>query len=149
MREQEEWEKLYAPIDLQGKTVLDCGAGEGESARFYLGKGAKTVYCIEPDDDAFRLLKKNASLHPGIVPIQKCFELSDLQRNFDFMKMDIEGYEEVLLVAPDLPFPALVEVHSIPERLRFEDRGWKTYFQNFNVSKGFGAVCYVYWGCYP
>lgn len=33
--EVEEWKKYYLPIDVKGLTVLDAGAGEGETAKFF------------------------------------------------------------------------------------------------------------------
>jgi hypothetical protein len=35
LNETVEWEKYYLPIDIKGKIVLDVGAGEGETARFF------------------------------------------------------------------------------------------------------------------
>jgi len=40
------WHKHYLPI---GQTVLDVGAGCGETALFYLKHGAQRVICIEAD----------------------------------------------------------------------------------------------------
>jgi predicted RNA methylase len=46
-----EWESFYV-IDrqkLRDATVLDVGAGCGETAAFYFEKGAKKVICVESD----------------------------------------------------------------------------------------------------
>ena len=45
----DEWNKYYLPIYVKGLTVLDVGAGEGETAKFFLEQGARKVICIEPD----------------------------------------------------------------------------------------------------
>jgi hypothetical protein len=40
------WHRNYLPV---GKSVLDIGAGDGETCQFYLNHGAEHVICIEPD----------------------------------------------------------------------------------------------------
>ena len=62
--EYKEWEKWYLPIDVKGLIILDVGAGEGESARFFLEHGAKKVICIEMDDVCFKRLELNARGKP-------------------------------------------------------------------------------------
>lgn len=58
--EKPTWERNYLPISVKGKIVLDVGAGEGETAKFFLDHGAEKVICIEPDPKAFKLLELNA-----------------------------------------------------------------------------------------
>lgn len=106
LNETVDWKRHYLPIDLTGKTVLDVGGGEGESARFFLQHGAKKVVSIEPEVIAYKYLKFNASNHsPKIQSINQPFCLEHLTEfNVDFLKMDIEGYEEALL-GVKLPYP--------------------------------------------
>ena len=121
------WEKFYAPINLTGKTVLDVGAGEGESAYFFLKHGAKRVVCVEPWDEAYANLELNAKFHKEIVPIFKAFSLDDLKiPDIDFAKIDIEGYEEILVGQPKPSFAVVVELHGLQLRDRFREAGfWK------------------------
>lgn len=52
------WEKYYLPpFPLYGKTILDVGAGCGETAFFYILYGAKKIIAIEPDVKALKCLE--------------------------------------------------------------------------------------------
>jgi len=144
--ESVDWVKHYLPIKVQGKTVLDVGAGAGESARFFLLHGAKEVVCVEPNPYAFKDLKLNATYHQ-IVPINDYFKLGHLAFTHDFAKIDIEGYEEILLnVKPQKPM--VVEVHSVPLAERFKVAGWRVPFVGFDDERGFSCCTrYAYWMC--
>jgi predicted RNA methylase len=77
-----------------GRTVLDVGAGCGETALFYLKHGAQRVVCIEGDEKALELLARNFG-HDNrvtIVPVM-----------IDSIKIDIEGGEENLVVESHFP----------------------------------------------
>lgn len=109
------WQRHYAPIPLRGKTVLDIGAGCGETAYFYFGLGARRVVCIEPNIDAAKWLTRNAAKRSWNVEIvQEQFRQAMLREfDFDFMKMDGEGCERELLQLSELPTPAVIESHSV------------------------------------
>lgn len=144
LRESLSWKKHYLPINVRDLTVLDVGAGEGETARLFLENGAAKVICIEPSDEAFAYLKKNAVSHP-IVPINKRFEMSDLEtQSFDFLKMDIEGYEESLL-GTKLTHPAVLEVHGLQLRDKFQAAGWRIEYPSPEDFKGYSCTTYAYW----
>lgn len=81
------WHHAYLPV--HGGTVLDVGAGCGETARFYLLHGASRVVAIEGDPDAYERLRKNFSGDPRVIPIHAF--LSDI-------KVDIEGGEDGMVV---------------------------------------------------
>jgi hypothetical protein len=118
-----DWEKHCLPIDLRGKIVLDVGAGEGGTAMFFLKHGASKVVCIESCADANKFLAINAHNHPGqITTINDKFQLSQLKIPHDFLKMDIEGYEEALLEVK-LETPAGIEVHGLQLCDKFEAAG--------------------------
>ena len=124
--EWNQWEKYYLPeFSLEGKTVLDIGAGCGETAYFYFHHGAKRVIAIEIDPVQVELLKKNAERNGWnndtrefkIIP--RAFGLEDLRREkFDFAKIDIEGGEANLLKLDTIDFPVVLEVHGIELRNR-------------------------------
>jgi SAM-dependent methyltransferase len=141
-----DWQKHYLPISVRNLTVLDVGAGEGETARFFLGKGAAKVICIEPSCESFKYLKRNAVSHP-IVPVNKFFEIQDLStQSFDFLKMDIEGYEESLLET-ELSVPAVVEVHGLQLRDKFHKARYRIEYQRLEDVKSYSCTSYAYWNC--
>jgi SAM-dependent methyltransferase len=118
--EWNQWEKYYLPeFSLEGKTVLDIGAGCGETAYFYFLQGVKRVIAIEIDPVQVKLLKRNSELNSWnneirelrIIP--RAFELEDLGREkCDFVKIDIEGGEADLLKLDTIDFPVVLEVHG-------------------------------------
>lgn len=120
--DMDEWLKYYLPFSVEGLTILDVGAGEGETARFYLEHGAKKVICIESDPEAFKLLLKN-SQGRSMVCLNKKFSISDLNMDFDLVKVDIEGDEEALLNV-DCKKAIVVEIHSPQLAEKFRDKGY-------------------------
>jgi predicted methyltransferase len=86
--ELEMWHKYYLPI---GKIVLDIGAGNGETAQFYLNHGAEHVVCIEPNSV---LLKKNFATNSKITIIPLAV---------DSIKCDCEGGEENIIIETHRP----------------------------------------------
>ena len=145
LKQTPEWQRHYLHFSVCQKVVLDVGAGEGETARLFLQFGAKRVICIEPEESAFRWLKNNAATHRDLLEIyQKQFTLADLQRPFEILKMDTEGYEECLL-GIKLKIPAVVEVHGLPLVERFKKDGWYIEPLNAEVAKGYGCTNYAYW----
>ena len=108
------WTKHYAPpsFDLVGKTVLDVGAGEGETVELYRLRGAKRFICVEPDSQRATRLRDNAAKNGWDAEVfNEPFSLKFLQREFDLMKMDCEGCERILIGAP-IKFPAVLETHG-------------------------------------
>jgi SAM-dependent methyltransferase len=123
------WNECYLPsFPLAGKTVLDVGAGPGETALFYLLHGASKVICVEPHGGPRAYLANNAAANGWNVDILDEPFTADMlsQLRFDFIKMDSEGGEVELLNADaPLPFPAVVCLHyynSDPAMRRLRDR---------------------------
>lgn len=144
--ETKEWRRHYLPINVKDLVILDVGAGEGETAKFFLDYGAAKVICIEPCHEAFAHLKENAITN-SLVPINKFFEVSDLSaQTFDFLKMDIEGYEESLLETK-LSSPAVIEVHGMQLRDKFQKAGWRIKYPSLPEAKGYRCTCFAYWKC--
>lgn len=108
------WERFYLPAPVEGLTVMDIGAGCGETAAFYLSHGAKKIIAVEPDREAFALLEKNAKSNGmNVEPINDVFRLTQLELEFDLLKMDIEGGEALLLDwAGELTKPLVIEAHD-------------------------------------
>ena len=126
--EWEIWNKFYRfPFSLLGKTVLDVGAGCGESALFFSLCKAEKVICIEKNLDLIRFIEENRktnSLNWDII--NEPFNLSHLKLKFDAIKMDIEGCESELLNLVNIPSPMVLEVHSQLLFKEFSRRGFKT-----------------------
>ena len=53
----------YGPLDVAGKTVIDVGASIGDTAIYFLIKGAKRVIAIEPNILAIHYLQRNINLN--------------------------------------------------------------------------------------
>jgi hypothetical protein len=123
--------------------VLDVGAGEGESAWFFLNHGAKHVICVEPSPKAAPALLQNAKRHSAeITAIIDVFKPEHFNLEFDFMKMDIEGYEDALL-GLRLHIPAVVEVHGLGLRDKFKQLGYRIVDSQLEYS----CTAYAYWMC--
>jgi SAM-dependent methyltransferase len=114
-RERQLWEREYIPPSgVDGKIVLDVGAGAGETAKFFLDRGADEVIAVEPNPEAVPLLRRNSENRP-ITVIDKPFDPSMLQLPHDFLKMDIEGYEMELITEGALNWyhkPCAIEAHG-------------------------------------
>jgi SAM-dependent methyltransferase len=143
IHEYAEWRRFYLPsFPLKGLTVLDIGAGEGETARFFLEHGAAKIICIEPNRKSFQFLKLNAQQH-NLDIYHKPFTLSDLSLPHNYMKMDIEGYEEELLTLPQRPkIPCVIEVHGLQLREKFIRAGYISKYKS--VDPHYGWVSYAY-----
>jgi hypothetical protein len=142
----EDWARYYLPIDVTGLTILDVGAGEGETAKFFLDHGATKIICIEPEPIAAKTLNANALNHPGKIEVYpRFFELSDLSLKHDFMKMDIEGYEESLLSGIQLSAPAVIEVHGLQLRDKFRKQNYR--IDDEPNRNGIGCISFAYWKC--
>ncbi len=111
------WKRIYRPTKFEfgGKTVLDLGAGCGETAHFYFSLGAAKVIGIEPDQTAAAYFRENAERNDWNYELyRRKFKLADLQKHYDFMKMDCEGCEKLLLQnAVKSLKPCVIEAHSV------------------------------------
>jgi SAM-dependent methyltransferase len=132
--EQRKWSVDYMPPGgLKGKRVLDVGAGCGESCKFFLDNGVRSVYAVENNVEARRYLMRNSRLNRGLfVSALKTFtprfHLQDPSA-FDLVKMDIEGYElmfaDWLDVHPEFNVDTVVEAHSVYVKDRFLKLGFR------------------------
>ena len=114
LRELLDWYRFYLPgFSLKGKTVLDAGAGCGESAAFYFFYGAKRVIAIEKDPAMRPYLEQNAADNGWDMEIIiDEFRPEHLDIHRDWTKIDIEGGESVLESCPkDSLGPCTIEMH--------------------------------------
>jgi tRNA G37 N-methylase Trm5 len=109
------WRKFYLPTyGVDGKTVLDIGAGCRETAYFYLQNGANRVIAVESDSIRASLLERNIQANGwNVTLVAAPFDVQMLARySPDFLKMDIEGGEIALLdYGSQLP-SCLIETHD-------------------------------------
>ncbi len=115
--EWNEWKRIYMlpAFSLPGKTVLDVGCGCGETAHFYYRQGARKVVGIEPNQVAAECFRENGKHNNwNSRLLERKFRLEDLRIRHDFMKMDGEGCEKLLLKnsVEDIG-PCVIEAHSI------------------------------------
>lgn len=89
--ELEMWHRDYLPVH---GTVLDLGAGCGETVQFFLLHGAERVIAIEKDPTAYSFLIQNF-LDDARVTI--------LPFGVDSIKIDIDGAEEGMVLETHFP----------------------------------------------
>ena len=109
------WKRYYLPkVGIRGKTVLDIGAGCGETAYFFLKNGARSVECVEADEEAGSLLLENIRRNGwNANPHLERFSISHLSLKHDFVKIDCEGGESLLLDGSVARLePCRVEMHK-------------------------------------
>lgn len=64
--------QVHGPANVKDKVVVDVGAFVGDSSIYFALKGAKKIYAIEPNPEAFREMLENIklnNLNDRIVPI--------------------------------------------------------------------------------
>jgi FkbM family methyltransferase len=111
----------HKDIDVYDKTVVDIGAGYGETAIYFLKRGARQVIAVEPCPKVFKEMVENLRLNEvedRVIPINAAISgtrrvtsvecpgeratanvitLGDLARRYDLrggvLKMDCEGCE--------------------------------------------------------
>ncbi|MGI0080718.1 MAG: 50S ribosomal protein L11 methyltransferase [Nitrososphaerales archaeon] len=134
--ELEIWKKWYLPpFSLEGETVLDAGAGCGETAAFYLAQGARKVVAVEIDPVAFDLLRRNVvSNSMNVEAYNESFSERFLSPNIDFAKIDVEGSEIFLLNLERIDIPCLVETHSQEVRQNILNK-FPEFHEVFDTSK--------------
>ncbi len=108
-----DWGRTHLPpFSLNGATVLDVGAGCGETALFYFIHGVDRVICVEPNFDLSNIIRENLRANKWNAEVlTRPFDLGMLNLGVDFMKMDCEGCEAQLLSADKLP-SCVMEVHD-------------------------------------
>lgn len=127
------WDQKYLPKwSLAGKTVLDVGAGAGETAWFFLSHGASRVIAVEPDSQVARFLKLNTAANEWPIEILgERFSGELLNRKHDFLKMDCEGCEILLLDEAVSKLKACrIEMHYGPN-----DSTFKALVSKFNLRR--------------
>lgn len=131
-------------------TILDIGAGCGETAWKFLDDGAKSVIAIECDPKRFHMLQQNVvKLGMAVLPVGEPFQIEHLSRfNYDLIKCDVEGYEMLLVEYGGVLKPCIVEVHTNWIRDRFIDHGFRIMATIYNELAGVGVYLMNNFGWY-
>lgn len=122
------WHQGYLPI--KGGTVLDVGAGCGETALFYLLHGAKQVLAIESDPNAYAMLRRNFRGDPRVIPIQAFVTdiKVDIEGAEDGLTVEWHGWRREEVVARSTPFnnvrTSRFHVEYAPHKFSFGDPTW-------------------------
>ena len=114
---------LHWPFGAEDARVLDIGADYGSTAYYFLRKGAREVVAVEGDPKQAFLLAVNARRMRKlgrVVPIRgfvrepRQVDALILRFDPDVVKVDIEGWERVLLECKLLAQPRewWIEAHS-------------------------------------
>ena len=81
-------DEQYVYLNVKDKSVLDIGAFVGDSAIYFILKGAKKVYAIEPHPDAYNEMLENIKLNnmeDKIIPINV-----GISYNSDYVTINIK-----------------------------------------------------------
>ncbi len=116
-------EDYCSVIDLRGKTVLDVGCGNGETALVFLQHGARKVIGIDSDRDSCKFARYNRdNLSLNMEIINEPFALEHLDIPHDLVKMDIEGGEALLMNYRGDLGPIVLEAHGEALRQKLSRR---------------------------
>lgn len=117
----EDYNRHWNFTSFRNKIILDLGADYGSTAYYFLKKGASKVIAVEGDKQLAEKLMRNFQNDRRVICIN-CFitdeeQISDLISSYhpDLIKVDIEGYEKLLLnlSKEDLKeLEWLIEAHS-------------------------------------
>jgi hypothetical protein len=117
------WCKYYGLLNPKDRTVLDVGAGCGETAYFFIAKGATKVICLEPDHKACEILRRNVQTNNWPVEvIEEKFGPKHLNLKYDVAKIDCEGGERFMLDYFEPLKPMVIEVHGTELMKSFAQR---------------------------
>jgi hypothetical protein len=122
------WDKeAYSLLPIKDNSVLDVGACDGDSAKFFYEKGARRIYCIEMVKEFADMIKT-----PNTVVLNEPFQLKHLELPCDCWKFDIEGHEALLLDYKGEFKPTVIEVHSEYLYERFKEIGFRRLYEPKN-----------------
>ena len=106
-------DKVYDTLSVRDKVVVDIGANIADSAIYFVRRGARKVYAIEPNQELYQLAQKNILLnlmsdrielifvgcsskasknsHPPFLSLEELFKMYSIVP--DVLKLDCEGCE--------------------------------------------------------
>jgi cyclopropane fatty-acyl-phospholipid synthase-like methyltransferase len=99
--ELDSWHEWYLPV---GNTVLDVGAGNGETAQFYLNHGARKIIGIEGDKTSADIMRHNFPNRKVLLVDMDDVDILVIRAKIDSIKSDCEGAERNMVVETHFPF---------------------------------------------
>lgn len=149
--ENKYWSYYIPPSGLKHKRVLDVGGGCGETAKYFLDRGADHVHIIESNKECERYLKYNKITSNNKMTYEICrFKMdsrmiNDINNYYDLLKLDIEGYEMELLPYLDrLNIDIISESHCNYITDKLLENGFKIlkgYTRNKEIYGGVVQLC--------
>jgi len=114
-----EWHPDYLPDDsslpqIKDSTVVEMGAGCGETAFFYLKHEASRIISIESDSEAISHYLKN---FPDVVFIPRTVKMVLVEAHVDIPRIDIEGSERGMVFETHFPVKFRLLKHDHETRL--------------------------------
>jgi len=96
----------YRHLSVNGKAVHDVGSSVGDTAVYFIARGAKVVYGYESDKQRHMLAEKNKAFNglDGFFPINvevKHLGMLHIAHMNPVLKMDIEGGEYDVILKAD------------------------------------------------
>ncbi len=92
LRDRRYVKKIISSMDIEGKEVLEIGAGKGELTQ-YLLKKVKKIWCVEFDSRLVEILNKRFSSFSNLEII-----------NEDILKVDLSSFGGELIVFGNIPY---------------------------------------------
>jgi len=145
--ERRYWSYYIPPNGLKGKRVLDVGGGCGETAKYYLDNGAECVHVIEANPLCKKYLDYNSNLDNRLSYEIKSFQISDLYKHYDLIKLDVEGYEMLLIDEMNIDLineDIVLESHCNYITDKFIEKGFKLikdFSKNKEIHGGVVQLC--------
>lgn len=145
--ERKYWDYYIPPSGLKGKKVLDIGGGCGETAKYYLDNGAEHVHVIEANPICEKYLDYNSNLNKNLSYEIKNFQIKDLYKRYDLIKLDVEGYEMLLIDDMSIDLineDIILESHCNYITDKFIEKGFKLikdFSKNRDIHGGVVQLC--------
>lgn len=152
----EDYETQWGIIDYDNKVVLDIGGSNGDTADFFLSKGARLVISVDNDLNHHLACKENAKKFK--LPILAIFTDAGCSKAFDtflkwfepdVVKSDCEGCEKVLFTANEnylkIPKEYIIEVHSEYLEQNIRERLARAGFELRFINAWADPIKILYW----
>jgi hypothetical protein len=150
LTEIKKWE-YYTVMGVKDKRILSVSGGCGEDAKYFLEHGACSVHVIESNPICEDYLHYNRILDNRLSYEIKSFNpfidvVLEINK-YDLIKLDIEGYELLLINYLDrINVDIVLESHDNYITDKFMEKGFKLYAPYKNSKEIYGEVIQLYRG---